>query len=126
MGRVYHQSIHIPQQIVRNIEDLMHTKGELSSCEAISYTARFDNGVEMVIDLNGADDDYPSAVAILFRDDWAIRRTDEAFAIPLNNYRNDCDEYDMHIVPVYVETFFRKCPNLGDINSTVYVEMEEE
>lgn len=77
MGRVYHQNIHIPQQIVRNIEDLMHTKGELSSCEAISYTARFDNGVEMVIDLNGADDDYPSAVAILFRDDWAIRRTDE-------------------------------------------------
>lgn len=77
MGKVYHQSIHLPQQIVRNIEDLMHTKGELISYEAISYTAMFDNGVEMDIDLNGADDDYPSAEAILFSGDWEICRTDE-------------------------------------------------
>lgn len=51
---------------------------------------------------------------------------EEAYAIPLNNYRSECDEDDQQIVPVYVKEFFRRCMNLGSTNRTVYVEFEEE
>lgn len=51
---------------------------------------------------------------------------EEAFAIPLNNYANRRDEDDKQIVPVYVKEFFRRCPNLGSINKTVYVEFEKD
>ena len=46
---------------------------------------------------------------------------EEAYAIPLNNYANRRDEDDVNIVPVYVKEFFRRCPNLGSTNRTVYV-----
>lgn len=53
-------------------------------------------------------------------------RGEEAYAIPLNNCVDRRDENDMRIVPRYVEAFFRKCISIGDVNSAVYVEMEEE
>ena len=47
---------------------------------------------------------------------------EEAFAIPLNNYKNTCDEDDQYIVPGYIETFFKRTDNIGEY---VYVEMED-
>lgn len=47
---------------------------------------------------------------------------EEAYAIPLNNYKNCCDEDDKYIVPKYVEEYFRRN---GNIFGIVYVEMEE-
>ena len=47
---------------------------------------------------------------------------EEAYAIPLNNYKNCCDEDDKYIVPKYVEEYFRRN---GNIHEIVYVEMEE-
>lgn len=47
---------------------------------------------------------------------------EEAFAIPLNGYRNTADDDDKQIVPGYVELFFE---NNDSIGGCVYVEMEE-
>ena len=47
---------------------------------------------------------------------------EEAYAIPLNNYRNYCDEDDKYVVPKYVEEYFKRNENIHEI---VYVEMEE-
>jgi hypothetical protein len=47
---------------------------------------------------------------------------EEAFAIPLNGYKNTADDDDKEIVPGYVELFFE---NNNNIVEYVYVEMEE-
>ena len=47
---------------------------------------------------------------------------EEAFAIPLNNYRNYCDEDDRNIVPSFVKQYFE----LTGVDDFVFVEMEEE
>lgn len=46
---------------------------------------------------------------------------EEAYAVPLNGYRNDCDEDDKYIVPIYVKEYFNRIKNIHDV---VYVEME--
>ena len=51
---------------------------------------------------------------------------EEAFAIPLNNYQNCCDEDDRHIVPSYVKRYFSNHRELNGVNDFVFVEMEEE
>ena len=52
---------------------------------------------------------------------------EEAFAIPLNGYKNCCDEDDEHIVPSYVKQYFCSYHNrfLDSLNDIVFVEMEE-
>lgn len=48
---------------------------------------------------------------------------EEAFAIPLNGYKNCCDEDDAHIVPSFVKRYWEYNYNIHDV---VYVEMEDE
>lgn len=48
---------------------------------------------------------------------------EEAFAIPLNNYEETCDEDDKMVLKHYVKTFFDMCDN---IKKYVYVEINEE
>lgn len=50
---------------------------------------------------------------------------EEAFAIPLNGYKNCCDSDDEHIVPGYVKWYFENHRELNDINDYVFVEMED-
>lgn len=47
---------------------------------------------------------------------------EEAFAIPLNNYKNCCDEDDEQIVPDFVKKYFKYNWSIDDV---VFVEMEE-
>ena len=51
---------------------------------------------------------------------------EEAFAIPVNNYRNYCDDDDRHIVPHYVKQYFENHRELTGADDYVFVEMEEE
>lgn len=51
---------------------------------------------------------------------------EEAFAIPLNGYRNYCDEDDRHIVPDYVKYYFENHRELGSVDYFVFVEMEDK
>lgn len=51
---------------------------------------------------------------------------EEAFAIPLNCYKDSCDEDDKCIVPDYVNRFFANCVNLGHADDYVFVEMEDD
>ena len=51
---------------------------------------------------------------------------EEAFAIPLNNYKNYCDEDDRHIVPGFVKQYFENHRELNGIDDFVFVEMEEK
>ena len=51
---------------------------------------------------------------------------EEAFAIPLNGYKNTCDEDDKFIVPSYVKQYFSNHRELTGVNDFVFVEMEEE
>ena len=51
---------------------------------------------------------------------------EEAFAIPLNGYKDCCDEDDKHIVPEYVKRYFENHRELNGANDYVFVEMEEE
>lgn len=51
---------------------------------------------------------------------------EEAFAIPLNNYKDSRDADDIKTVPEYVKRFFcGSCRSLGSITDYVFVEMEE-
>lgn len=50
---------------------------------------------------------------------------EEAFAIPVNNYKNYCDEDDRHIVPSYVKQYFENHRELTGVDDYVFVEMEE-
>ena len=51
---------------------------------------------------------------------------EEAFAIPLNGYKNCCDEDDKYIVPYFVKSYFENHRELTGIDDFVFVEMEEE
>lgn len=51
---------------------------------------------------------------------------EEAFAIPLNNYKDCCDDDDRSIVPKYVKHYFENHKELNGISDYVFVEMEEE
>lgn len=51
---------------------------------------------------------------------------EEAFAIPLNGYKNCCDEDDRYIVPGFVKLYFENHRELTGVNDYVFVEMEEE
>ena len=52
---------------------------------------------------------------------------EEAFAIPLNNYRDYCDDDDKTIVPVYVKRYFESHNRfLNGADAVVFVEMEDE
>lgn len=51
---------------------------------------------------------------------------EEAFAIPLNCYKNECDEDDKRIVPKYVEKYFKNHRELTGTDDYVFVEMEDE
>lgn len=46
-----------------------------------------------------------------------------AFAIPLNNYKNGCDEDDKRVVMDKVKEFFKNC---DDVDDYVFVEMEDD
>lgn len=51
---------------------------------------------------------------------------EEAFAIPLNNYRDYCDDDDKVIVPTYVNKYFKYHNRfLNGVNAIVFVKMEE-
>ena len=50
---------------------------------------------------------------------------EEAFAIPLNNYKNCCDEDDRYIVFDYIKRYFENHRELNGINDYVFVEMED-
>lgn len=50
---------------------------------------------------------------------------EEAFAIPLNCYKDYCDDDDKWIVPNRVKEFFENCINIGSVTDYVFVEMEE-
>ena len=50
---------------------------------------------------------------------------EEAFAIPLNNYSNYCDEDDRNIVPSFVKQYFENHRELTGVDDYVFVEMEE-
>lgn len=52
---------------------------------------------------------------------------EEAFAIPLNNYKDFCDEDDIHIVPKYVTDYFNNYNRfLTGESDLVFVEIKEE
>ena len=52
---------------------------------------------------------------------------EEAYAIPLNCYKDCCDEDDKHIVPTFVETYFRSHNRfLSGVDDVVFVEMVED
>lgn len=51
---------------------------------------------------------------------------EEAFAIPLNGYKNCCDEDDMRIVPSYVRHYFENHRELTGVDDFVFVEMEDD
>lgn len=51
---------------------------------------------------------------------------EDAFAIPLNCNRDEPDDDDRSIVPRYVDEFFTRCPDLGNLTDYVFVEMEEK
>lgn len=50
---------------------------------------------------------------------------EEAFAIPLNNYQEESDADDRHIVPEYVRDYFNNHRYILNENDYVFVEMEE-
>lgn len=51
---------------------------------------------------------------------------EEAFAIPLNNYTDFCDEDDMRIVPKYVKDYFNNYNRfLNGENSLVFVDIND-
>lgn len=50
---------------------------------------------------------------------------EEAFAIPLNGYKNCADEDDKVIVPGYVKYYFENHRELSGANDYVFVEMDE-
>ena len=50
---------------------------------------------------------------------------EEAFAIPLNNYNNSCDEDDRCVVPGFVKYYFENHRELNGVDDFVFVEMEE-
>ena len=50
---------------------------------------------------------------------------EEAFAIPLNNYKN-CADDDKALVPKYVEEYFNNHRELNGPDDYVFVEMNEE
>ena len=51
---------------------------------------------------------------------------EEAFAIPLNNFKNCADDDDKAIVPKYVEEYFNNHRELNGPDDYVFVEMNEE
>ena len=51
---------------------------------------------------------------------------EEAFAIPLNNYQEESDMDDRHIVPEYVKRYFNNHNYITNENDYVFVEMEEK
>lgn len=52
---------------------------------------------------------------------------EEAYAIPLNNYKDCCDEDDRSILPNFIEKYFRSYNRfLTGVDDVVFVEMEEE
>ena len=52
---------------------------------------------------------------------------EQAFAIPLNSFTNECNEDDAFIVPGFVETYFENFnTELRRMSDYVFVEMEEE
>lgn len=50
---------------------------------------------------------------------------EEAFAIPLNCYKDECDEDDKYLVPLRVKEYFENHRELTGIGDYVFVEMEE-
>lgn len=50
---------------------------------------------------------------------------EEAYAIPMNCYRDHADDDDRRIVPDYVNKFFDSCRNIWNRDSYIYVELEE-
>ena len=50
---------------------------------------------------------------------------EEAFAIPLNNYKNYCDEDDRYIIREYVKRYFKNHRELNGVDDVIFVEMED-